>query len=236
MKNQIHSSSVAQIGSLAIIATTMLAFSSAAFAITLSNPDTFTSSLDNWQKGQSNPTYLSVIANGGPAGVGDSYMQSVADGAGSFSRLTVFNQSQWNSNYVSDGVTSIRMDLLNSGSTPLELRLGLRNSAGVGYISTTSFLLATGGNWHSADFPVTEAALTAVGTPGDFSSFLSNGFALRILHATTTANLNGDAVVGTLGVDNVTAIPEPSAAILVGMSGFVLVAAARRRLDRARQS
>jgi hypothetical protein len=83
---------------------------------------------------------------------------------------------------------------------------------------------------------VTEAALTAVGTPGDFSSFLSNGFALRILHATTTANLNGDAVVGTLGVDNVTAIPEPSAAILVGMSGFVLVAAARRRLDRARQS
>jgi hypothetical protein len=42
-------------------------------------------------------------------------------------------------------------------------------------------------------------------------------------------------VVGTLGVDNVTAVPEPSAVVLAGLSGIGLVAAARR-LGRSRRS
>jgi hypothetical protein len=210
-------------------------FSRVALAITIGTTDTFTGSLDNWQKGISNPTYLSVVAGGGPAGAGDSYLQSVADGGGSFGKLTVFNQNQWDSDYLTDGVTSIRMNLLNSGTGPLQVRLGLRNSGGAGYISTNPFVLGTGSGWQTADFPVTEAALTPVGNPGSFSSFLSSGFALRILHATSTANLNGSTVVGTLGVDNVTAVPEPSAVVLAGLSGIGLVAAARR-LGRSRRS
>ena len=217
-----------RIGRLGAVAMAMVALSPAAFAITIGTTDTFTGSLDNWQKGISNPTYLSVVAGGGPAGAGDSYLQSVADGGGSFGKLTVFNQNQWDSDYVTDGVTSIRMNLLNSGTGPLQVRLGLRNSAGAGYISTNPFALGTGGGWQTADFPVTEAALTTVGAPGSFSSFLSSGFALRILHATSTASLNGSTVVGTLGVDNVTAVPEPSAVVLAGLSGIGLVAAARR--------
>ena len=224
-----------RIGRLGAVAMAMVALSPAAFAITVGTTDTFTGSLDNWQKGISNPTYLSVVAGGGPAGAGDSYLQSVADGGGSFGKLTVFNQSQWDSDYLTDRVTSIRMDLLNSGTGSLQVRLGLRNSAGAGYISTTPFALGTGGGWQTADFPVTEAALTTVGAPGSFSSFLSSGFALRILHATSTASLNGSTVVGTLGVDNVTAVPEPSAVVLAGLSGIGLVAAARR-LGRSRRS
>ncbi len=202
-----------------------------ALAVTVGSTDTFTGSLDSWQKGISNPTYLSLVASGGPAGAGDSYMQSVADGGGSFGKLTVFNQNQWNSNYVTDGVTSIRMDLLNSGSVPLQVRLGLRNSVGAGYISTIPFALGTGGGWQTADFPVTEAALTTVGAPGDFSSFLSSGFALRILHATSTANLNGSVVVSTIGVDNITAVPEPSMVMVVGFGALGLMAAVRRSLS-----
>lgn len=206
-----------------------------ALAITVGSTDTFTGSLDNWQKGQVNATFLSVVANGGPGGAGDSYMQSVADGSGSFGRLTVFNQSQWDSNYVTDGVTSIRTDLLNSGTGALQIRLGLRNAAGSGFISTTPFALGAGGGWQTAEFPVTEAAMTSVGFPGGFSTFLANGFALRILHATTTSNLNGTTVVGTLGVDNVTAVPEPSAVAVVGLGGVGL-AAAVRRLARSQRS
>ena len=199
-------------------------------AITVGTVDTFTGSLDNWQKGLQNPTYLSVVPDGGPAGAGDSYMQSVADGAGSFSRLTVFNVSQWDSNYITDGVTSIRMDLLNSGSSALQIRLGLRDGAGreLGYISSTPYVLGVGTGWQTAEFLVTEEALTKVGQIDNFSSFLSSGFALRILHATSTASLSGNPVVGTLGVDNVTAVPEPRAIALL-LVGVAILALKKHR-------
>lgn len=219
----------------ALVLTTCLAVLAAGRAVAISpgSVDTFSTGLDAWQKGQVNPTYLSTVSSGGPAGAGDAYMRSVADGGGSFGRLTVFNQGQWNANYATAGVTSIRMDLLNSGSSPLQIRIGLRDAGGDGFVSTTPFLLGVGAGWQTADFPVTQAGLTAVGTPAGFGTFLSNGFALRILHATDTGSLNGDTVVGTLGVDNVTALPEPSMAPLVVCGGGLAVAALVRRLKRS---
>jgi len=201
----------------------LLIHSGAALGISPGLVDTFSGSLDNWQKGKVDPTFLSVVETGGPAGAGDSYMQSVADGSGSFGRLTVFNQSQWNSNYLSDGVTSIRMDLLNSGAVTLQIRLGLRNSSGAGFISTLPFTLGVGDGWQTAEFSIGESDLTVVGSPGSYSSFLSSGFALRILHATGTANLNGTPVVSTLGVDNITAIPEPATGLLLLIAAVALV-------------
>ena len=193
----------------------LLFYSGLASGISPGLVDTFSGSLDNWQKGQVNPAFLSVVETGGPSGAGDSYMQSVADGSASFGRLTIFNQNQWSSNYLVDGVTSIGMDLLNSGSVSLQIRLGLRNSGGAGFISTLPFTLGVGGGWQTAEFPIGESDMTAVGSPGSYSSFLSSGFALRILHATGTSNLNGNAVVSTLGVDNITAIPEPTTGLLL---------------------
>lgn len=218
------------LGRRTLLAAFIFMLSRTAIAITIGATDTFTGSLDNWQKGQVNAAYLSVAAGGGPGGAGDSYMQSVADGGGSFGRLTVFNGSQWNSNYVADGITAIRLDLLNSGTVPLQIRLGLRNSGGVGYISSTAYTLGVGGGWQTADLSLSEAALTAVGTPGDYTTFLAGGFALRLLHATSTSNLNGDVVSSTLGVDNVTAVPEPAAGALACLGGLVVVAARWRRV------
>ena len=181
-----------------------------AHAVTIGDVDTFSSGLAGWQKGQVNATFLSVASSGGPAGDGDAYMRSVADGSSSFGRLTVFNQAQWNSTFLDSGVTAIRMDLLNSGTVPLQVRLALRNSSGAGFISSSPVPLGVGGGWQSFDFPVTQAALTSVGSPGSYPSFLASGFAFRIVHATSTANLNGNPVVSTLGIDNITAVPEPS--------------------------
>ena len=113
---------------------------------------------------------------------------------------------------------------------PLQIRLGLRNGAGSGYISSTAFALAVGGGWQTADLSLSEAALTAVGTPGSFASFLSGGFDLRILHATSTGGLSGDVVVSTLGVDNVTAVPEPATGALACLGGLVVAAVGWRRV------
>jgi len=199
-----------RIVSAVFVAALVAASSPTASAVVVGDVDTFSSGLAGWQKGQVNATFLSVVGSGGPAGAGDAYMRSVADGASSFGRLTVFNQAQWSSDYQTAGVTAIRMDLLNSGTVPLQVRLGLRNSVGSGFISSTPFSLGVGGGWQSFAFPVTQAALTSVGSPGSYSSFLTSGFALRILHATSTGDLNGTPVVSTLGVDNITAVPEPA--------------------------
>lgn len=200
-------------------------------AVTVGHVDTFSTGLEGWQKGIVNPTFLSVVAGGGPAGAGDAYMRSVADGSASFSRLTVFNQALWNSNYAADGVTAIRMDLLNSGTVPLQIRLALRDPGAQGFISASPFSLGVGGGWQPAVFPVTEAALTTVGSPGSYASFLAGGFALRILHAPSTADLNGTPVVSTLGVDNITAVPEPTTFALgaAGLATAVWEACRRRR-------
>lgn len=206
---------------LAAIVTCVLTSPGRSLAITVGDVDTFSTGLDAWQKGQVNPTFLSTVASGGPAGAGDAYMQSVADGSSSFGRLTVFNESQWSSDYAAAGVTSIRMDLLNSGTVPLQIRLGLRNGSGSGFISTVPVALGTGGGWQSASFSVASSAFTTVGSPGAYASFLQGSFALRILHATSTGNLNGTPVVSTLGVDNITAVPEPSTIVmaLAGLAG-----------------
>jgi len=208
------------IPSVVFFAAFIAATSHTASAVTIGDVDTFSSGLAGWQKGQVNPTFLSVVNSGGPAGAGDAYMQSVADESGSFGRLTVFNEAQWNSNFLASGVTAIRMDLLNSGTVPLQVRIALRNSVGAGFISSSPFPLDVGGGWQSFEFPVTQAALTSVGSPGSYASFLESGFALRILHATSTANLNGNPVVSTLGIDNITAVPEPStyAMVLAGLA------------------
>ncbi len=200
-------------------------------ALVVGDIDTFSGgSLDNWQKGQVNAAFLTNVASGGPAGVGDSYLRSVADGSASFGRLTVFNDTQWTADYAAAGITSIKLDLLNEGSSPLTIRLALRNPSAAGFISTTPFSLGVGSGWQAATFSLTAGAMTTVGAPGTFASFLSaTNFALRILHATNTANLNGTPVVSSLGADNVTAVPEPSVTLLLAASGLILGWALVRR-------
>jgi hypothetical protein len=53
-----------------------------------------------------------VIANGGPKGAGDQYLQITGiggDGAGS--RIVAINLAQWAGNYLTPGLTGIAMDL-----------------------------------------------------------------------------------------------------------------------------
>lgn len=209
------------------------------FAISPGFVETFSSGLGGWQKGQADPNYLSIVSSGGPAGAGDAYMQSVADGAGQFGRLTVFNTQQWSADFVANGVTSISMDLLNEGAVPLAIRIGFRGVDGSGYISTTPFSLPAGGSWQTASFPVSEAGMTAVGSPGSLPLFLAAGdFQFRILNASGTANLQGDPVVSTLGIDNISAVPEPSVLALasscVAIGSFLMAGRLVRRKNSDR--
>ena len=72
------------------------------------------------------------VPTGGPAGDGDNYLQLTAvGGAVAGGRLSVINfNGQWAGNYGAAGVAAIEMDLLNTGTSDLFLRLLAGNVPG----------------------------------------------------------------------------------------------------------
>ncbi|MDQ6908008.1 MAG: PEP-CTERM sorting domain-containing protein, partial [Chloroflexota bacterium] len=186
-----------------------------------------------WQNGGQAPS-PQIISTGGPAGAGDRYMLATSDGSGAGGRLTVFNFQQWvGNNFVTAGVTAISIDLRNEGSVALSIRLAFQAdtfNGAPGYL-TAPMLLPVGSGWQHFTISVTSASLIAVGGPTPFNTFFDNGSGwMRIINEAGTSNLNGDPIVGRLGIDNIRAVPEPTSIALFAGGTLLLAAAARRRI------
>ncbi|MEP6685563.1 MAG: hypothetical protein ABJB22_02195 [Verrucomicrobiota bacterium] len=189
---------------------------------------------DGWTNGGMAPPVVN-IATGGPAGAGDRYMQLTADGSGPGSRLTTFNFQQWiGNNYVTAGVTALSIDLLNQSSVTLSIRFAFQADAvngAPGYLST-AMLLPVGSGWQHFTIAITQASLIAVGGPAPFNTFYDNGNGwMRIINEAGTSNLNGDIVVGQLGIDNIRAVPEPTTTVIVA-AGLLFFAGVLHRTKR----
>lgn len=194
-----------------------------AAAIQLGQVDDFSgASLAGWSSGGGNPNPPSAVADGGPLGAGDAFLQLTANGGSAGGRLVAFAGPQWAGDYMAAGVTALRMDLRNLGSTDLSLRLMFTDVVGNRAISSEAVSLASGGGWLSALFAVGPGTLNANG------GVLSAVTQMTLIHA-PVAVFPPSPVVGLLGVDNVTAVPEPGAALLLGAGLVVLMAALRRR-------
>jgi hypothetical protein len=217
----------------AVILASCASFAAApeAAALSLFQIDTFEGDTQGWGAGQSGAAAPAQVPDGGPLGDGDGFLriQSVG-GSAAFSRLSAFNDSTWTGNFTAAGVTAIRADLRNLGATDLLLRIQLEGAGGK-FQSVQGFPLPAGSGWTEAVFPLGGADLTGENIGGVvLSATLAQVFKLRILHAATPA-FPPETVVGDLGVDNLTAVPEPSAALLAGL-GAALALALRRRLPR----
>ena len=216
----------------ALIAFGLFLFAGSAKAIVVGQIDDFEDgTLQNWANGGAGAPPVLNIDTGGPAGANDNFMQVTADGAGAGRFLTVFNRSQWLGDYIGAGVTAIEMDLRNLGSVSLTIRLGFKDAAGpggVGYLSS-GFTLAAGSDWQHVVFPINPASMTAIGGPDAFNTFFASDLQeMRIINEAGTSNLTGDSVTGQLGVDNIHAVPEPSA-VLLTVAGMLAFAVARRK-------
>jgi len=206
----------------------LLLQSGTAWAISVGQIDDFeVGTRQEWQMGFSGATSSNMtnIANGGPAGAGDNFLQVVADGtlvAGG--RLTFFNTLQWSGDYLGAGITAITLDLNNiSSSQPLNLRLGFNGSGGL-FTTTASVSLASDSGWTQASFSLLPADLTSVSGRSGLTGFdalatLGNVTELRLLNS-ASPDWTGLPVVATLGIDNVSAVPLPPAAFLFG-SGLI---------------
>ena len=202
-----------------------LALAAPAWSLSVGMADTFDLGADGgWGVGA--PALLPpvVVPDGGPAGAGDGFLKlGSLGGAGASSKLAVIAGAQWNGDYLAAGVSRITLDLNNLGSTDLSLRLWLSGAPGVTAVSTAAVLLPAGSGWTHASFSLDAAALT--GSP---AAVLGDVQQLRLFHGSSAA-FPGEAIVATLGVDNVTAVPEPAAAWLL-LPGLAALYSLRRRV------
>jgi hypothetical protein len=220
-------------GAIALVVATS---SEAAAQITLGQVDTFQSGTAlGWQQGLG-ANGLS-IQNGGPGGAGDLYMQVVGTGdPGAGGRITAFNNAQWTGNYAAAGVTVIEMDLWapTTNTQNLSFRIALKTGPGMtaGYLSP-AFTVPDDGVWRHAVFQLSAVEMIAVGAPSPYETFIQSVGELRVLHS-TTVSLNGQAIDGGVGIDNIRAsgapVPEPVG--LVSVTSVALAGSAwflRRR-------
>lgn len=210
----------------AFAAATLLAAPAHA-TVTLGHVDDFQDGTTQSWAGGSAPTN---IPTGGPAGAGDQYLQLSSTGT---KPIGSKNEDQWIGDLTGAGVTSIEADVANFGSTDLELRvLAIESGFASQYTSTTTITVPAGGNWIHVVFDLTAPNMTLVGgaTP-DVATALSSvqTFLIRHQPGAPAGVAGAPSVVGQLGIDNITATPEPATLGLLALGGIAVL---RRRSKR----
>ena len=226
---------------ISMLLSLLLLQSGVVWAVSVGQIDNFEDgTLQGWAMGIPSVTtsFMTNITDGGPAGVGDSYLEVTSDSSVSFggSRLTFFNRSQWTGDYTAAGITAVAMDLKNfSPSEALNMRLAINGGFGPStsmtggvFTSAASISLDSGSGWTRAVFSLLPDDLIAISggiggnTAGnDVQATLANVLELRLLNS-ATPHWSGLRATATLGVDNIRVVPLPPALVLFG-SGLVLL-------------
>lgn len=207
-----------------------------AWAVTYPQIDNFQDgTTQGWTNGHGSGA-VSDVASGGPGGAGDEFLQVSSGSFGDRPRPTVFNELQWSGDYNAAAISSISMDLKYIGEGNPEgdiepIRIALFNRlADYAYVSKDgvpggAFMLPNDGAWHHYVFSLSASALMAAQdglAPPSLSTVLSSVPQLRIISA-AAPNIEADPINIQLGIDNVTAVPEP-ASLIVAMMALVTVA------------
>jgi hypothetical protein len=192
-----------------------------AAAVTIGTQDTFEDSTTNgWITGGPSPLQPMNVPDGGPAGFGDAYLKLASSGSGGAGgKLVGIAGSQWFGEYIATGVTAIEMDVINLGSTDVALRLYFAGPGGSGS-SVDGVTVASGSGWARVAFSTLPGAITAA--PGvSAENVLSNVSELRLFHS-AAAIFPGPNIAAQIGIDNVTAVPEPGTWATLGLGLAVI--------------
>jgi hypothetical protein len=210
----------------------VLADARAALAITLPQVDDFQNgTTESWVSGGSPPP--ANIANGGPEGPGDRYLQVSAT---NFHLGTNNTTSAWTGNYTAAMVAKIIVYLNNTGPNPLEMRITLFGPGGA-FTATNEQHLDPASGWIIRDFNLDASSLTyrpGSGGTGVLADTLANVTTLVFRHDSDPIDpaASGENVTAQLGIDNIRAVPEPcsTAMLAAGVAGLGLAHSARRRM------
>ena len=195
---------------LAAVVLVAIGQANVARAITINQIDDFQDGTTQGWAGQALPTN---IPSGGPAGIGDTYLQISPSPMG---RLGTVNLIQWAGDYLTAGVDTITMDLNNFGPDPVEIRImavDLLDTKGGDFTSTIAAILPPGSGWQSVSFGLSASDLTHVGVGGtdNLDDTLAAVDRLLIRHDVGAPNPTGQPtlVSAVLGIDNITALAAP---------------------------
>ena len=205
------------------VAAWLCSLATSALALAPGLRDDFQTGVQGWSSGPANPTPPLVVASGGPAGAGDSFLRAASSGgAGAGGKLVVFSGPQWAGDYGAAGITAITLELANMGGTDLALRLLFDGPGGATAITSQVVSLRASSGWQAARFDITPALLL-----GASAAAVLAGVSQFRLYNGPDAVYPGPLSASLLGIDNVTAVPEPAAAWLLG-AGVALLSVRRR--------
>ena len=201
-------------------------------AVTFGQLDNFQNGTEmGWVEGTATPNPPTNVATGGPAGEGDRYLENVSSGgAGAGAKQVMFNQAQWTGNYNAAGVTRIDASVANFGPAPLFVRVAIASPTFDQFGSINAVELPADGVWRRVSFDLTSDALTRLGGANGLAATLANVQTLRLLSAQSGPSFFGDAVAGTLGVDDIRALRLPGDANFDGRVDSADFLIARRNL------
>ncbi|MEO0688557.1 MAG: hypothetical protein AAFY76_26695, partial [Cyanobacteria bacterium J06649_11] len=111
---------------------------------------------ENWTKGSNSNIPNQNISTDGPNGTDDNFLRiESTGGSGPDSKLVSFNNAQWQGDYIDAGVTFISMDVRNSGSNTIFLRLAFQGPASNSlWSSTNPIAVIPGEGWKKIVFPI----------------------------------------------------------------------------------
>lgn len=167
------------------------------------------------------------IPSGGPAGAGDRYLQLTSAPPSSGPKLGTSNFAQWSGDYIAAGITAIQADVLNTSIFDLELRVIIPLGNGGDFTSTLAQVIPNDGFWHTVAFGMTPTDLTYVGgnALNDAIVTLQSVNSIVIRHQPgAPAGVGGaPSVTGSMGLDNILAIPEPTTLVFLAIGGAALL-------------
>lgn len=171
--------------------------------------------MSNWTKNSSIPN--ENIYNGGPLGEDDNFLRITSSGSDSDLNLMTKNNAQWRGNYYQGNLSSrvkyISMDVRNSGTNVIFLRLSFQTDYGLIYRCSTTNAIAVLPNegWNRISFSILEENITALSDTFNYAVTFGSGSQgveeMRILHNDEPA-WESDPIDAILDIDNIMAESE----------------------------
>lgn len=229
---------VARIGAVgAVIVAGLMATD--ALAISTSSLDTFAATNEGWQIGGAGVQPTQVSGSGPDSQIG--YLSHFSDGGGSQGKWLMWNdQTRWQGDYTAAGVTGISLAAnVSSGSSPVSMRIAFDGPGGWFASSPVS----VSGGWNTYSFSLTQAGFTHVaagGGTGTFADTMAAVTRFEVLSGTGAVGYRAGADIvqagnstNTILIDNIAAVPEPSALALMAAGSVAAMGGLIRRRSRS---